>query len=36
MKKTPDSIEIDTTSMTLDEQCEFIVNLVREKEQNDG
>jgi cytidylate kinase len=33
MGKTADSIEIDTTSMTLDEQCDYIVGLVRAKEQ---
>lgn len=33
LSKTADAIEIDTTSMTLEEQCDFIVRLVREKEQ---
>ncbi len=33
LSKTADSIEIDTTAMSLEEQCEYIVALVREKEQ---
>lgn len=33
LSKTVDAIEINTTSMTLEEQCDYIVKLVREKEQ---
>ena len=33
LSKTDDAIEIDTTSMTLEQQCDHIVKLVREKEQ---
>lgn len=35
LEKTDDSIEIDTTSLTLEEQCDYIVDLVRQKEHTD-
>jgi len=35
LNKTDDSIEIDTTSLTLEQQCDYIVDLVRKKEHTD-
>lgn len=35
LNKTDDSIEIDTTSLTLEQQCDYIVDLVRQKEHTD-
>ncbi|MBK7868961.1 MAG: (d)CMP kinase [Ignavibacteriales bacterium] len=35
LEKTDDSIEIDTTSLTLEQQCDYIVDLVRKKEHTD-